>query len=137
MTPTPPPRTATAAAPGREKLALKGHARVVFGVASSPDGKRLVSGSVDMTPRVWDADVPGKTWHEDSARSNEAASSPFAAALHLERLHRLVPHDADVQKRLDTTLKGDAVGLVRFRARHRAFTVALVGTPLALPALRP
>ncbi|HEX5270954.1 MAG TPA: WD40 repeat domain-containing protein, partial [Gemmataceae bacterium] len=40
---------------GKEPLTLKGHAGFVTGVAWSPDGSRLVSGSTDRTVKVWDA----------------------------------------------------------------------------------
>ena len=36
---------------------LKGHSDVVTSVAFSPDGKKIVSGSEDMTIRVWDAET--------------------------------------------------------------------------------
>jgi WD40 repeat protein len=35
---------------------LKGHSNVVFGLAFSPDGKRLISGSGDNTAIIWDVD---------------------------------------------------------------------------------
>jgi WD40 repeat protein/serine/threonine protein kinase len=40
---------------GQELLTLKGHTDYVFGVAFSPDGKRLASSSDDNTTKVWDA----------------------------------------------------------------------------------
>jgi WD40 repeat protein/serine/threonine protein kinase len=40
---------------GQELLSLKGHTGGVNGVAFSPDGKRLASGSQDGTAKVWDA----------------------------------------------------------------------------------
>ena len=42
------------AATGAEEMILRGHSGPV-GVAYSPDGRRIVSGSVDKTIKVWDA----------------------------------------------------------------------------------
>ncbi|NQU03256.1 MAG: caspase family protein [Syntrophaceae bacterium] len=33
---------------------LKGHTNIILGLAFSPDGKRLISGSADFTARIWD-----------------------------------------------------------------------------------
>jgi WD40 repeat protein/DNA-binding SARP family transcriptional activator len=40
---------------GREQLTLEGHTGDVYGLAWSPDGTRLATGSTDGTARVWDA----------------------------------------------------------------------------------
>ena len=39
---------------GQEPLTLKGHSGYVMSVSFSPDGKRIVSGSLDNTLKVWD-----------------------------------------------------------------------------------
>lgn len=36
-------------------LVLEGHNGVIYSVATSPDGKRIVTGSNDRTARIWDA----------------------------------------------------------------------------------
>ena len=46
-TPRPAPRPAS----------LRGHAGMVYDVAYSPDGRRIVTGSLDETVRVWDAAI--------------------------------------------------------------------------------
>ena len=43
------------AASGQELLTLKGHSDGILSVAFSPDGQRIVTGSLDMTARVWEA----------------------------------------------------------------------------------
>jgi len=41
---------------GKELLTLRGHSTVVYGVAFSPDGKRLATASWDHTAKVWDVE---------------------------------------------------------------------------------
>jgi RNA polymerase sigma factor (sigma-70 family) len=63
-------------AKGKENLVLKGHTRSVTGVAYSPDGKRLVSGSRDRTIRIWETDT-GKTVHEIKVPLGPSADRPL------------------------------------------------------------
>ena len=44
-------------ASGRLVALLKGHTDVVFGLAFSPDGRRLISGSADSTAILWDVET--------------------------------------------------------------------------------
>jgi len=39
---------------GEVQALLKGHRNIVLGLAFSPDGRRLISGSCDETARIWD-----------------------------------------------------------------------------------
>ena len=41
---------------GREPLTLEGHSLQVYSVSFSPDEKRIVSGGVDKTVKIWDAE---------------------------------------------------------------------------------
>ena len=43
------------AADGKQLLTLRGHSAEVYGVAFSPDGERIVTGSADGTAKLWDA----------------------------------------------------------------------------------
>jgi WD40 repeat protein len=42
-------------AEGRETLTLEEHSNWVLSMSFSPDGKRIISGSIEKTQRVWDA----------------------------------------------------------------------------------
>lgn len=50
------------AAPGSaERPAFRGHTGPIHSVAYSPDGQRIISGSADMTIKVWDAQTGQET----------------------------------------------------------------------------
>ena len=40
---------------GKEHLTLKGHTEHIHAAVFSPDGRRIVTGSVDQTAKLWDA----------------------------------------------------------------------------------
>ena len=42
---------------GKKLMTLSGHERGIWSVAYSPDGTRIVSGSLDKTVRIWDANT--------------------------------------------------------------------------------
>ena len=70
------------AASGRELLTLRGHSAAIFSVAFSPDGQRIVTGSVDQTAKVWEA-ARGEqfaAWQEE-----ERAAAEYLAGLQRER----------------------------------------------------
>jgi WD40 repeat protein len=41
----------------RERFVLNGHERGVYSAVFSPDGKRIVTASLDKTARLWDAET--------------------------------------------------------------------------------
>ena len=63
---------------------LTGHTGPVFGVAFSPDGHRLASGSADTTVRLWPAGVPGHAVRQ----ADHQHEPPAVAGLGLTR-HQL------------------------------------------------
>jgi WD40 repeat protein len=63
---------------GKELLTLRGHTGQVTSVAFSPDGRRLVSASVDQTIKVWDTATGQQmlTLKQHSGRVTAVAFSP-------------------------------------------------------------
>ena len=50
-------RTGSEAGAGWQVRTLAGHSGMVFSVAISADGKRVASGSMDKTVKIWDVET--------------------------------------------------------------------------------
>ncbi len=96
------------------RMTLRGHADDVWGVAISPDGKRIASGSFDKTVKVWDVEsgieLMTLRGHEDrvgpvafSPDGRRIVSGSMDRTVRLwdattgEELMKLIGHDAEVQ----------------------------------------
>jgi WD40 repeat protein len=55
---------------GKELCRCRGHLAVVTSLSFAPDGKSLVSGSADLTARLWDAESGKERWSYRSSRVN-------------------------------------------------------------------
>ena len=84
-------------ASGKLVALLKGHANVVYGLAFSPDGSRLISGSGDSTAILWDTGI----------RAGARVAEP-------KLLHRLEGHkDFDLRRWLQPRWQPRGDGLLR------------------------
>jgi len=63
-------------ATGKLAALLKGHEDVVYGLAFSPDGRHLISGSGDFTAIIWDV-ATGKIVHR--LKDHRTISTPWAS----------------------------------------------------------
>jgi WD40 repeat protein/serine/threonine protein kinase len=62
----------------QKKLSLEGHEDLVFGVAFSPTGDRLVSASWDLTAKVWDLAAGGRELFSVRGHSSAAWAVEFS-----------------------------------------------------------
>lgn len=76
------PRTAQRGAPQKPQvqkpMVLEGHDHSVFGIATTPDGKRVVSASIDNTLKIWQLET-GRcvdTLRAHSRQANDVAITP-------------------------------------------------------------
>jgi hypothetical protein len=80
---------------GREVLSLKGHRGGVSWVGYSPDGKRLVSGGGDGTPKVWGARAEEVLTLKGAAERVSVAFSPDGKRISgMDRSGKVVTWDA-------------------------------------------
>ena len=77
-------------ASGKKLHDLKGHTKTIFAVAYSPDGKTIVSGSVDGTAKIWDA----QTGREE--RTLQKSQSTIGAVVFSPDGKRLLTVSGDV-----------------------------------------
>ena len=66
-----------------ELATLKGHRGWVWGLAFSPDGRRLATGSLDATVKLWDLETRQEvsTFHGHAGLVTSVAFSPDGSAL--------------------------------------------------------
>ncbi|MCP3063996.1 WD40 repeat domain-containing protein [Myxococcus sp. K38C18041901] len=95
-------------ATGKRLQTMEGHEGEVRGIAWSPDGKRLASGSRDHDARVWDVET-GEQLHAFGRQEGQVTSvafSPDGALLAVGNLGwRIHLYDLDTGEKV-TTLKG-------------------------------
>jgi len=56
---------------------LQGHTSSVNSVAFSPDGRHIVSGSLDRTIQLWDAQIGGQVGHPLQGHTSSVLSVAF------------------------------------------------------------
>jgi len=106
------------AATGDELVRLPGHASYIYGLAFSPDGRTLASGSGDLTVRLWDTfPLAQRLRARDEARSLRPEAK--------QRVDRLFDgrDDAEAVLRLladDATLSGPQRVAARLAVLRRA-----------------
>jgi WD40 repeat protein len=89
----------------RERLVLKGHNRVVWSAAFSPDGKRIVTAAEDDTARLWDAESSQQIGEPLTGHANAVLSAAFSPDG-----KRIVTASADRTARLWDVGSGQQIG---------------------------
>jgi eukaryotic-like serine/threonine-protein kinase len=98
---------------------LAGHADAVLFVAFSPDGKRILSGSLDQTAKVWDADTGRELFELKRDDATAGLSGPVSFARDGKRV---VTGDEEGRVRVWDTATGRE--LLAFRSHSTAVTCA-------------
>ena len=89
----------------RQQIAsMKGHTMCVLTVAFSPDGSRIVSGSVDKTIRIWDVQTGSQTHMVDD--TNDVWSVAFSSDSHW-----IASRSGNTTLRVWNSQTGETVGL--------------------------
>ncbi|MCP4257807.1 MAG: WD40 repeat domain-containing protein, partial [Planctomycetes bacterium] len=103
------------------KMLLKGHKEMIFGVAYSPDGKLIGTGSNDKTVRIWDA-VTGELRQELRGHSmsvRRIAFSPDST--------RIVSGSSDGTARIWDIKNGEELHRLEHQSEDRIWGVAWSG----------
>jgi WD40 repeat protein len=81
---------------GDETLTLTGHNDTISSIAFSPDGRRIASGSIDNTIKLWDASMQMPLADAEEtlpSASNPAHPSSLPTLPMPSELHPLVPQE--------------------------------------------
>jgi WD40 repeat protein len=103
---------------GAEILTLKGHTGFVYSASFSPDGSRVVTGSADLTARIWDArsDPESFRFKEPNAGKAVTLAGAVRSASFSPDGSRIVTASRDQTARVWDAASGDEVLTLKGRS---------------------
>ena len=114
----------------RQTITLKGHGNTISSLDFSPDGRRLASGSLDQTARIWDT----STGSSVAVLQGTATSSSGSGSL--RTAGRLLTYSEDGAIRLWETSSGVLLGSLRGQAGVRSIHMSRDGQVVAVGDMR-